>query len=149
MVGLARRSLGVGGFVVGDEPAGERRADGSVAVGDRALQLGLALLHGRDQLAEVVVLGLGERIRLKVLALLRFSASLREHVTKIKPRAVDRLQQVGAAACLGERLEPERGEHLAHLLGEEAEVALQVLGLAGELAAQLLLLGRDTDGAAV
>ena len=74
---------------------------------------------------------------------------MRQHFAEVEARAVDRLQQVGAAACLGERLEPERGEHLAHLLGEEAEVALQVLWLAGELAAQLLLLGRDADGAAV
>ena len=53
------------------------------------------------------------------------------------------------SAGLGERPVAERGELFAHLLREEAEVGLQVLGPARELRAQLRLLRGDADGAAV
>ena len=64
-------------------------------------------------------------------------------------RAFAGLEQVGAAARLFEGMETQRGEDFAHLLRQEAEVALQVFGLAGELRAQFGFLRRDADGAAV
>ena len=48
-----------------------------------------------------------------------------------------------------EAAEPERGEVLAHLLGDELEEVHDELGPAGELLAQLRVLGRDADRAGV
>ena len=48
-----------------------------------------------------------------------------------------------------DRAQPERGEVLAHLLGDELEEVLDELGLAGEALAQLGVLGRDADRAGV
>ena len=63
-----------------------------------------------------------------------------------RPAGVERL---GVADRLGERAEAERGEVLAHLLGDELEEVLDELGLAGELLAQLGVLGGDADRAGV
>ena len=59
------------------------------------------------------------------------------------------VEQLDVADRLGDRAEAERGEVLAHLLGDELEEVDDELGLAGELLAQLRVLGRDADRARV
>ena len=59
------------------------------------------------------------------------------------------LDEVGPADHVVELAEAERGQDLARLLGDEAQEAHDVLGLAGELLAQLLVLGGDADRAGV
>ena len=59
------------------------------------------------------------------------------------------VEHLDVADGLGDRAEPERGEVLAHLLGDELEEVDDELGLAGELLAQLGVLGGDADGARV
>ena len=63
-----------------------------------------------------------------------------------RARGVERL---GVADRLVEAAEAERGQVLAHLLGDVGEERLDELRLAGELLAQLGVLGRDADRAGV
>ena len=60
-----------------------------------------------------------------------------------------RVEHLGVADRLGDRAEAERGEVLAHLLGDELEEVDDELGLAGEPLAQLGVLGGDADRAGV
>ena len=55
------------------------------------------------------------------------------------------VEHLGVADRLGEGAEPERGQVLADLLGDELEEVLDELGLAGEPLAQLGVLGGDAD----
>ncbi len=59
------------------------------------------------------------------------------------------VEQVDAADGLVERAQPERGQQLAHLLGDVLEEGLDELGLAAELGAQRRVLGGDADRAGV
>ena len=59
------------------------------------------------------------------------------------------VEHLDVADRLLERAEAERGEVLAHLLGDELEEVHDELGLAGELLAQLRVLRRDADRAGV
>ena len=59
------------------------------------------------------------------------------------------VEHLGVADGLGDRAEAERGEVLAHLLGDELEEVDDELGLAGEALAQLGVLGGDADRAGV
>ena len=63
-------------------------------------------------------------------------------------RLVD-VEQLDVADRLLDRAEAERGEVLAHLLGDELHEVDDELGLARELLAQLGVLGGDTDRAGV
>ena len=63
-------------------------------------------------------------------------------------RVVD-LQCVDPADHLVDRAEAQRRHDLPSLLGHQEQVVDHVLGLAGELLAQLRILGRDPDGAGV
>ena len=60
-----------------------------------------------------------------------------------------RAEQIDAADRLVERPQPQRGEDLAHLLGDEEEEVHDVLGGALEALAQLRVLGGDSDRAGV
>ena len=59
------------------------------------------------------------------------------------------LEPIGPADHLVHRPESELGHQLAHVLGDEAEVVLDELRLAGELLAQLRVLRRHADRAGV
>ena len=76
-----------------------------------------------------------------------------------QPAEVERVRRRVAGAALPQQVRPpdrlvegpqtERGEQLAHLERDEAEVRLDHLGRAGELRAQLRALARDADRARV
>ena len=63
--------------------------------------------------------------------------------------AVVGVEQVDAADGLVERAQAERGQQLAHLLGDVLEEGLDELGLAVELGPQRRVLGGDADRAGV
>ena len=59
------------------------------------------------------------------------------------------VEQVDAADGLVQRAQAERGQELAHLLGDVLEEGLDELGLAAELGPQRRVLGGDPDRAGV
>src|SRR3546814_20955789 len=63
--------------------------------------------------------------------------------------AADLAEQFGAADHLVEAAAAELGENLAHFLGDEGHQVDDLLRAAGELGAQLLVLGADADRASV
>ncbi len=143
------------------ERGAEHGADGAVDVAHRPLDLDAfaALERGlglRDELLvegdfEAVVLRLGAE---EVLALVRVlgDGEDRREVEAVRLPVVDRLagvEHLGVADGLRDRAEAERGEVLAHLLGDEFEEVDDELGLAREALAQLRVLGGDPDRARV
>ena len=147
--------------VAGRQLVAEHRADRAVDVADRqlerdrltVLERALAQLDQRvvERPVEAVVLGLRAVPVLDRLVELGHVQDRREVEARRLP-VLDRLagvEHLGVADRLGEGAEPERGEVLAHLLGDELEEVHDELGLAGELLAQLGVLGRDPDRAGV
>ena len=104
-----------------------------------------------ERLVEAVVLRLGAEEVLAVVRVLGHGEDRRE-VEAVRLPVVDRragVEHLGVADRLGDRAEAERGEVLAHLLGDELEEVDDELRLAGEALAQLGVLGGDADRAGV
>ncbi len=155
VVGQARAAVFAGHF------AAEDRADGAVDVPHRERQLdGLPALErgsaGGKKRRDV------ERLRDAVVLLGRatdgrtgLNRRLMEDVGEIKTLGLevfDRailFEQVTAADHLVDRAEAELGHDFADFLGDEAEEVDHVFGFAGELRAELGVLGRDADGTGV
>ncbi len=104
-----------------------------------------------ERLVEAVVLRLGVEQVLALVGVLGHGEDRRE-VEAVGLPVVDRLagvEHLGVADRLGDRAEAERGQVLAHLLGDELEEVDDELRLAGEALAQLGVLGGDADRAGV
>ena len=136
--------------------AAEPGADGAVGVRDRvrgldeprAADRGLALRE--EERAEPVAL-----VRHRLADVARRAPALpheqRREVERVRGGVARAplAQALDAADRLVERAEAERGEQLAHLERDEAEVRLDHLGRPAELRPQLRPLARDPDGARV
>ena len=70
-------------------------------------------------------------------------------VVEIGAAAAHLLEEIGPADRLVERAQAERGQDLAHLLGDEAHQVDDLLGRARELLPQIVALGADPDRAGV
>ena len=70
-------------------------------------------------------------------------------IVEVGVAAADLAQEIGAADRLLQRAQAQRGQHLAHLLGDEAHQVDDLLGRAGEALAQVGALGADADRAGV
>jgi len=73
----------------------------------------------------------------------------RVEVVEIGAAARDLMEQIAAADRLLERAQAERGQDLAHLLGDEAEQVDHLVGRALELLAQVGALGADAHRAGI
>ena len=104
-----------------------------------------------ERLVEPVVLRLRAEQGLALVGVLGRGEDRREVETVGLP-VVDRgagVEHLDVADRLGDRAEAERGEQLAHLLGEELEEVHDELGLAREALAQHRVLGGDAHRAGV
>ena len=155
VLGQARRAVATGDFVA------ENRADHAVDVPNRELHDDLFLLINRrfarfQQVRHVD--GLLQAVVLRHLAVATHAVG---HIGRVEDAGeveAARLPMVGglagfepvhAADHLGNGAEAELGHQLANFLRDEGHEVDHVLGLAGEEAAQLRVLRRDTDGAGV
>ena len=148
-VGQARRAVAAGDL------AGQQRADAAVAccARRRSMRTGVPRVERRRRRGDQLVRrarrrarGPGTRRAARGAPgpLAPAPAAARGRARGPRPAlGRRRAQQVGAADQLVERARAQRGEQLAHLLGEEQEVADDVLGRAGEAPPQLGILRRD------
>ncbi len=148
------------GAAAAGDVAREDAADAAVAVADRAAQLDrLAAFERRLRLLhELPVERVVEHLRRRLHAPARRvvgQLDVREHVRQVDAArlpVVDRVghaEQVDAPDRLVERAQAQRGEDLAHLLGDEEEEVDDVLGRALEALAQLRVLRGDPHRAGV
>ena len=135
------------------------RADGAHRVAHRVGELHLlAVLEERGGVASRSARRAcrAPRCGRRAVAVARVAAGIGLHQQRVEVEIVQVLgaaahlvQQVGAADHLLQRAEAERGQDLAHLLGDEAEQVDDLLRRAGELRAQRFVLRADADRAGV
>ncbi len=136
----------------------EARADRAVDVPDIVGELHLlAVLEHRPRVLDHAGV---ERVGDRVAPADRADAAVRAgvdlgqqrvevEIVEVGVAAADLAQQVGAADGLLQRAQAQRGQDLAHLLGDEAHQVDDLLGRAGEALAQVGALGADADRAGV
>ena len=142
-----------GGLTVGHKVAGQRRADGTVAVGDGALERCFALRDCGNKLASVVVFEPRD-FRHQTFdfcnrGLKSYVRSPGQQIPEVEARAILGDEQVRTAASLGKRMKTKRCEYLAHFFRQEPEVGLEVFGVSGKFPTQFVLLRGDAHGTAV
>mmetsp|Transcript_52028 Transcript_52028/g.113312 ORF Transcript_52028/g.113312 Transcript_52028/m.113312 type:complete len:464 (+) Transcript_52028:625-2016(+) len=136
------------------------RADRAVRVADGDCELELIVLEdggddvgvGQQLVVEHGAVGVRRQVGAPLAVVLhvwQVAHKLEVEASGLVQRPVARLEQVGAAGDLRERGVTQLREHVPRLLGDEGEKVEHVLGRAGELLAQLLLLRRHADRARV
>ncbi len=143
--------------------ARKRRADGAVGIADRVAQLdggagggsGVVLAEDVVEDAQIQLAGGDTAIPgLDVANRVAGAVDALQQGAEVEPiglgmPAPDLAQQLGAPDDLVERAGAERGQDLAHLLGDMEEEMDNLLRGTGELGAQLGALGGDADRAIV